>query len=272
MPFEVLAPALHGPAMSAQHWDNLTFLHWPVEPARIARFFPPGVRPDALDGVSYVGLVPFQMRGAGPGRLPVGYFGSFAETNVRLYSVDDQDRHGIVFLTLEASRLATVLLARASLGLPYTWSAMEVSAMKVSATSVASTAASSGDTVSYTSHRRWPDRASNASTTVRVRLGAEVTPTATETWLTSRWGLHTRVAGRTIWVPNEHGPWPLRSAELLELDNNLVAACGIEVTGAELLRPLWSPGVRTTFGWPSRVHGGGAEPVDRPRLRRQRPG
>ena len=126
MPFDAVAPALRGPALTAQHWDNLTFLHWPIDPERIARFFPPGVRPDVLDGASYVGLVPFQMRGAGPGRLQVGYFGSFAETNVRLYSVDDQDRHGIVFLTLEASRLATVLLARAVLGLPYRWAAMSV--------------------------------------------------------------------------------------------------------------------------------------------------
>jgi uncharacterized protein YqjF (DUF2071 family) len=251
MPFDAVAPTLHGPALSAQHWDNLTFLHWPVDPASITRFFPPGVRPDVFDGASYVGLVPFQMRGAGPGRVPVPYFGSFAETNVRLYSVDEQDRHGILFLTLEASRLATVLLARASLGLPYTWSDMTVTR--------------SGDTLSYAGRRRWPAKASKAGGTVRIRIGAEVTATPTEAWLTSRWGLHTRVAGRTIWVPNEHGPWPLRSAELLVLDSTLVAACGIDITGADLLRPLWSPGVQTTFGWPSQVHApGGARAGSRP--------
>jgi len=111
----------------------------------------------------------------------------------------------------------------------------------------------SGDTVSYTGRRRWPDRGSGAGAAVRVRLGARVAPTPAETWLTSRWGLHTRVAGRTIWVPNEHGPWPLRAAELLDLDSTLVGACGIDLAGAEPLRPLWSPGVATTFGWPSRV-------------------
>jgi uncharacterized protein YqjF (DUF2071 family) len=241
MPFDVVAPSLRGPVLSAQHWDNLTFLHWPVDPAAIAGFFPAGVRPDVLDGVSYVGLVPFQMRGAGPGRVPVGYFGRFHETNVRLYSVDEQDRHGIVFLTLEASRLATVLLARISLGLPYTWSAMTVTR--------------SGDTISYAGRRRWPDRGSGAGGTVRVRLGAEAVPTPTETWLTSRWGLHTRVAGQTIWVPNEHGSWPLRSAALLEFDSTLVASCGLDLAGAEMLRPLWSAGVRTSFGLPSRVSG-----------------
>ena len=43
-------------------------------------------------------LVPFRMGhtalGTGP-RLP--YFGVFAETNVRLYSIDDAGRHGVLF-------------------------------------------------------------------------------------------------------------------------------------------------------------------------------
>jgi uncharacterized protein YqjF (DUF2071 family) len=61
------------------------------------------------------------------------------------------------------------------------------------------------------------------------------------------------VVGRTIWVPNQHGPWPLHEARLRQLDRQLVGACGVEVDDGQLLRPLWSPGVRTTFGRPVRV-------------------
>jgi uncharacterized protein YqjF (DUF2071 family) len=239
VPIHELAPPLRGAPLSTQHWDNLTFLHWPVAPEAIAGLFPPGVRPDVLDGVSYVGLVPFQMRGAGPMNLPVRYFGDFCETNVRLYSVDGKDRHGIVFRTLDAERLATVLLARVSLGLPYAWSTMR--------------ARRDADVVSYRSLRRWPGRARGAGGTITIRVGAPVTPSALEIWLTSRWGLHTRVAGRTVWVPNEHPPWPLHAAELLQLDSDLVEDCGIAVDPDRLLRPLWSPGVRTTFGLPAVV-------------------
>ena len=86
---------------------------------------PPGVRPDTLDGVTYVGLIPFRMVGAGIARGPgVPWFGSFLETNVRLYSVDDTGRRGIVFLSLDAERAAVVLGARAVFGLPYRWSRM----------------------------------------------------------------------------------------------------------------------------------------------------
>ncbi|MGW5448612.1 DUF2071 domain-containing protein [Streptomyces asiaticus] len=42
-----------------QRWDELTFLHWPVEPERVAPLLPAGTHPDTLDGVTYVGLVPF---------------------------------------------------------------------------------------------------------------------------------------------------------------------------------------------------------------------
>ena len=231
------APPLSGPSLSAQRWANLTFLHWPVEPAAVQEFLPPGVRPDVIDGVSYVGLVPFQMRGAGPGgRLPVPYFGDFCETNVRLYSVDDEGRSGIVFRTLEANRLATVLLARWSLGLPYTFSKMR--------------ATHAADLWRYESVRRWPRVAPHPlRNRVTIRVGDPTEPTPLETWLTSRWGLHTRLAGRTVWVPNEHGPWPLRSAEIVDLDDDLVAGVGVSVAG-EMLRPLFSPGVRTTFGLP----------------------
>ena len=83
-----------------------------------------------------------------------------------------------------------------------------------------------------------------------VEVGAAVEPTPLEVWLTARWGAHTRKAGRTWWVPNAHVPFPLCSAEVLECDDDLVAAAGVEPTGARL-RALYSPGVRATFGRPS---------------------
>jgi uncharacterized protein len=250
MPIHPVAPLLSGPTLSAQRWQDLSFLHWPVAAEALQHFMPPGVRPDVIGGVSYVGLVPFSMRGAGPSVLATPYFGTFSETNVRLYSVDEQDRHGIVFLTLDATRLATVLLARIGLGLPYTWSRMSVTSER--------------NQYTYRSERRWPDRTHKIIAgsgvdrvgpggTITVRVGEPVVPTEVEVWLTARWGLHTRVAGRTWWVPNHHAPWPIHAAELVELDCDLVAACGVAVEPTEMLRPLWSPGVRTIFGMPSRV-------------------
>ena len=87
---------------------------------------------------------------------------------------------------------------------------------------------------------------------VVLRVGDAVEPTDLETWLTARWGLHTRWGGRTWWVPIEHAAWPLHAAEVLELDDELVADAGAVPVGPPL-RALVSPGVRTVFGLPRPV-------------------
>ncbi|RJK98451.1 YqjF family protein [Vallicoccus soli] len=221
-----------------QWWRDLAFVHWAVEPARVRPLMPPGVRPDEHDGATYVGLVPFRMVDAGLLRGPaVPWLGTFLETNVRLYSVDAQGRRGVVFRSLDADRLAVVLGARAAYGLPYCSAAMAFRR--------------DGDEVSYATRRRWPpDR--TARNRVRVRVGAPVAePTPLERFLTARWGLHSRWLGRTTYVPNEHATWDLRRAELLDLDDGLVAAAGLP---GVVSRPpdsvLFSDGVRTVFGPP----------------------
>ncbi|MGN6521803.1 MAG: YqjF family protein [Actinomycetes bacterium] len=232
------APPLPPPTLMTQRWLDLTFLHWRVDPDVVAPLLPPGTRPDVFDGSTYVGLIPFRMVAAGiGGGPPVPWLGTFAETNVRLYSVDGTGRRGIVFLTLEASRLAVVLGARTVFGLPYPWARMSVRHV--------------GDAVEYTTARRWPaPRGTGGRIVVRPEeVVADPDPEAV--FLSARWGLHVEHLGRTWYVPNRHEPWPLHRARLLHLDDELVGLCGFPDLAA---RPpdslLWSPGVRTAFGRP----------------------
>lgn len=241
MTFQADAPPLRGPVISDQFWADVTFVHWPVDSQTVAHLFPPGTRPDVFaDGLTYVGLVPFVMRYTAAGtslRLP--YFGSFAETNVRLYSVDDAGHHGVYFRSLETSRLAVVGFCRSVLGVPYTWAKMRVTR--------------DGDRISYDSTRRWPSRGLRSRVTVRV--GDVLAPSALEVWLTARWGAHTRKAGRTWWVPNEHDPWPLRTAEIVDLDDELVTAGGITTTAGPRMRALYCEGMHARFGRAEAVAG-----------------
>ena len=122
-PISRIAPGLAGRQIASQRWSDLTFLHWRVESSRVAPLLPAGVVPDEHDGSSWVGLIPFLLdRATLFGSPPVPYVGSFVELNVRLYGVDARGRRGVVFRSLEASRLAAVLAARAAFGLPYFWS------------------------------------------------------------------------------------------------------------------------------------------------------
>lgn len=233
--FPVTPPPLVRPVTFDQYWGELTFIHWPVTPDSIAHLYPSGTRPDVFaDGLTYVGLVPFTMTSTKLGAaLPLPYFGTFHETNVRLYSVDDAGRHGVLFRSLETERLAVVPVTRIGLGVPYTWAKMRI--------------ARSGHQITYHSVRRWPRRGLRSLVTVTV--GEPVTPTPLEVWLTARWGAHTRKAGRTWWIPNQHAEWSVHAAEIVELHDELVAAAGVRPAG-DRLRALFSPGVRTQFGRP----------------------
>lgn len=236
--FAVTAPPLPPPVFTRQFWGDLTFVHWPVDPDAVAHMFPDGARPDVFgDGHTYVALVPFAMS-----RLSLGvpravpYFGTFLETNVRLYSVDDEGRHGVLFRSLETARLAVVPVTRTVLGTPYTWARMRLTRQ--------------GHRLVYDSTRRLPHPGLRCR--VGVEIGATVEPTPLEVWLTARWGAHTRKAGRTWWVPNEHVPFPLHAATITELDDELVVAAGVRPAG-DPLRALYSPGVWARFGRPSLV-------------------
>ena len=231
---ETLRPVRH--AWLVQRWHDLTFLHWAVPPETVAPFLPRGTVPDTLDGVTYVGLIGFRMVGLGPGRGPgIPYLGTFCETNVRLYSVDSQGRRAVVFLSLDAARLLPVLTAQALLRLPYKWARMSLQ--------------KTDGVVRYSSTRLWPGPR-GAETAISVRVGEPVAePSALEHFVTARWGLHTRAWGRTVHLPNEHPRWPLFRADLLDLDDGLVAAAGLTVTGAPA-SVLYSPGVPVTFGGP----------------------
>jgi uncharacterized protein YqjF (DUF2071 family) len=225
------------PVLSAQSWLNLTFLHWAIDPEPVRGLFPPGTRPDVIDGRTYIALVPLRMSrvSAGASWSPP-WLGNFAESNVRLYSVDERGRHGVLFRSLETERLAFVFGARAALGVPYTWARMRVDR--------------TGDLVRYASRRRWPRPGLRCELTIAV--GERTEPTDLEAWLTQRWGAHSRHLGRTVWTPVAHPAWPLHEAMITALADDLVpAGLGFGVPPEPTLRPLWSPGVRATFGRPT---------------------
>lgn len=247
-PVQPDAPALRGTILMNQDWCDLTYLHWAIEPERVAHLMPPGVRPDVHEGVTYVGLVLFRMVDAGFGRRSsVPYFGSFLETNVRLYSVDAQGRRGVVFLSLDADRLAVVLAARAGFAVPYRWARM----------SYARSPHELGTRHAYTAELRWPGV--TARSRVSIAAGEEREPSALDDFVSARWRLHTRLAGRTLRIPNEHQRWPLHDATLLDLDDELVASVGLPGLADRAPDHLaFSPGVHTRFGLPQRVRLGDA--------------
>ncbi|CAN5469099.1 DUF2071 domain-containing protein [soil metagenome] len=231
--------------MLQQFWADLTFLHWRVDASVVAPLLPPGIVPDVFGGSSWVGLIPFRMVGSAFfGGPAVPYFGSFTEVNVRLYGVDEFGRRGVVFASLEASRLAAVVAARAVFGLPYFWASADFGR--------------DGQDYRYESRRIG---GGGPQTVIVSRASSRpVVDDPLADFLTARWRLFVGRGGKTAVQANRHGAWPLFEAELLELDDGLLAAAGL--FGLADRRPdsvLFSPGVLTQFS--------GAQPLGEPRRR-----
>jgi uncharacterized protein len=216
-----------GPALAplAVAFGDVAFLHWDYEPEVVRPLLLPGTEPDTFDGVAYVGLVAFRMR----------CYGEFVEFNVRTYSVDEQGRRGVVFLTMEADRLPWVLAARAA-GLPYRWARMSLNR--------------DGHVLDYRSARRWPGP-TGVGTSVRLRVGRPIESGPLDHFLTARWRLHHRVLPVVLTARLVHNRWPLHSADLIDLHDELVAATGLPAPTGPPVSVLYSPGVRGRLGLPT---------------------
>lgn len=234
-PISVAAPELRGKIVASQRWSRVTFVHWRVASSTVAPLMPYGVRPDMHDGSSWVGLIGFYLDQARLGQGPViPYFGAFTEVNVRLYGVDERGRRGVVFLSLEASRLAAVLAARARFSIPYRWSRTSMRDVD--------------GAVEYTASRF----VGRGGTKIVARPGSTpVVGDATADFLTARWGLFATRSGETVFLPNHHEAWQLFQADLITLEDSLLERAGLTgVAGRTPDSVLYSPGVTTTFGSP----------------------
>ena len=210
------------------------FVHWRVDAATVAPLLPPGLRPDEFDGSSWVGLIPFVLdRATVLGSPPLPYVGDFVEVNVRLYAVDELGRRGVVFVSLEASRLAAVLAARALFGLPYVWSQTRLHHV--------------GDRFEYRARRHLERSATSHIVAHSTQIPVTDDPLAE--FLTARWALFSRVRGRTLYLRNHHEAWPLYEARLDHLDDTLLSRAGFAGLAARTPDSvLYSPGVTTRFG------------------------
>jgi uncharacterized protein len=228
-------PELSRPVIMTQGWLDAVFLHWRIPEAVAATRMPPAVRPDTYDGSSWVGLIGFRLHGTTISTSPaIPYLGTFIEVNVRLYSREPSGRRGVVFLSMDASRLAFVMAARAA-RLPYVWSRLSFRPRIEAGSGIAySVQRFRHGPTSYLSVRPAPGQEANDPLSIH---------------LTARFGLHTRLLGRTLYLPNTHPAWPLYRAELGSLDDQLIAATGIKVSGHPE-SVLYSPGVLSRFGLP----------------------
>lgn len=83
------------------NWENLIMANYEVEPSVLAPYLPKGVELDFFNNKTYVSLVGFMFKNTRLFGLPIPFFGSFEEINLRFYVKRIEDRKvkkGVVFI------------------------------------------------------------------------------------------------------------------------------------------------------------------------------
>jgi uncharacterized protein YqjF (DUF2071 family) len=221
-------------------WEGVTFLHWPYEPDAVERLLPPGLEVETRDGAAWVGLVLFRMRVGLPGLPPVPWLLTFPETNVRTYVRMRDGTPGVWFFSLDAARLAPVLVGRSAYRLRYCWSKMSITR--------------SGAIITYSTHRRWPGPR-GAMSEAGIEIGEPYAPDELgdlDHFLTARWTMFSPGKPVLHHARAFHEPWPLHHARVVRLYDELVPASGLPAPHREALAH-YAPSVEVRIGWPSRV-------------------
>jgi uncharacterized protein len=204
-----------------QKWRDILFLHWAFSPQEIRSLVPPQLELDLFEGRAYVGLVPFTMTGVRPvGLPPVWGLSSFHETNLRTYVRLDGHDPGVWFFNLEAANSLAVRIARAVFHLPYHRAQMFLARERPENESTSSPSA-----IVYAGVRLWPgplpaSYAIRATPDGSSRLAAAGT---LEHFLVERYILYALGNSRLFQGRVSHRPYPIHSATLHSLDENILA-------------------------------------------------
>jgi uncharacterized protein YqjF (DUF2071 family) len=215
------------PPLIRQRWRNVSFLHWAVPPDEVQCLLPAGLtvdtQSDGGDELGWVTLTPFRTTCSLLG-VPLAGDRRFPETNVRTYVRGPDGRDGLWFFSLDVTNMFNAVLGRA-IQLPYFRSEMRVDER---------------DGWHYQGERRSSSRSASYDIVVRPRhVPAASTPL--DVFLTGRWSAYVEAGGRLVRFDVEHEPWPLEQADLVRLDETMLAAVGIS-------RPKCAPLVHYAAG------------------------
>jgi hypothetical protein len=213
-------PTPAGRWIMGQRWEDLLFMSWPIDAARLEPFVHHDVRIDEMNGSAWISVVPFWMQDAHfRGLPPIPFLSSFPEVNVRTY-VSAGGHRAVWFLSLDTESHINVFLARHAFHLPYVYAKVEMDR---------------GAEVAFRSERRRGE--ARFEVTYRPD-GAESVPAegTLEHFLTERYSMMgVDHEGKLFRGDIQHAPWKLRGATHKTERMDLLTPLGLDVAGEPMV-------------------------------------
>lgn len=102
-----------------QEWNKALFFHYRIDAQILRELVPKELEIDEINGSAWISVVAFTMEKIRPRFLPpFSPISDFDEINLRTYVTKD-GKAGVYFLSIEAGKLLSALLAKSLSGLPY---------------------------------------------------------------------------------------------------------------------------------------------------------
>ncbi|WP_343702902.1 DUF2071 domain-containing protein [Chitinophaga sp.] len=180
-----------------QEWNNALFLHWKVPFDALRKLVPGELNLDTFEGNVYVSLVAFTMQKIRPRSLPaIKFISEFAGINVRTY-INNDNKKGVYFLSIEAEKQLSAFVARVLSGLPYEKSKIQRGSNKY--------------------------RSINAKRNFHLDAEFEVKEQATkkkelDNWLTERYCLYLEKNSIIYRYDIHHREWGIKKVDMQRLD------------------------------------------------------
>ncbi len=83
------------------HWQNLIMANYEIDPSILLPYLPKGLELDYFNGKTYVSLVGFLFKNTSLFSIPIPFWGTFEEVNLRFYVIRKEKntiKRGVVFI------------------------------------------------------------------------------------------------------------------------------------------------------------------------------
>ncbi len=192
-----------------QHWSQVLFLNWKVEPDQIQSRVP--FELDLHEGKAVISIVPFYMsRIRFPWTPVVPGVSNLWELNLRTY-VKHGEKRGIYFFTLDSSSHVGNWIARRFFRLPYRHAQIKCTV----------------DEFQY----ELDAKGEAYGLQIRSMIEPDSIENKFQRWVTERYHLFLSDGGKIIRGDVSHAPWKTRTVKILECRGEFSELAGVRLEG-----------------------------------------